>query len=314
MAIKNGVIIAGRYRVEKLISDEGGMAMVYQASLVSEPRYKVAIKFARNENGNGNGPVHEEKLLEREAELLRKWDFRHPGIVRIYPIPMEQDHKPVFSKRAIELPERNTFMVLEYLAGGSLSANLSKIKRYPIEWKLELFYQILLAVSSLHQKGYAHRDLKPDNIVFRTPVSENAVPQPVLIDFALAKNDDTFSPVLDESYSLAYGAPERFLHRMGINKEDYDSPSELCADVWSLGVILYEILTGEALMTGSEHKIRTSVIDGKFKDKVEQNIQTDLLKQFLKKMLDEKPAERLGIKEIIYAIEYLFPAPRVRGM
>jgi serine/threonine protein kinase len=307
MTIKTGLVIANKYRIDKLISDRGGMAIVYLGSLIDPPNCKVAIKFAR---GNGNGPVHEEKFLEREAEMLRKWDWRHPGIVRVYPIQLEKGNPPVFYLRAVEMPERLLFMVMEYLMGDSLSANLSTIKRYPLGWKIELFYQLLLAVSPLHQKGFAHRDLKPENIVFRTSINENSVPQPVLIDFALASEGESGSKVVEESYSLAYVAPERILRTMGVTT-GLLPPNELASDIWSLGVILYEILTGDVLLQGNENKVRTSVIKGTFKDKVNQNVNPSLLKRYLNKMFDQNPNDRPTIKDIIYALDQHFPAPRL---
>lgn len=307
MILRSGTIIAQNYRIEKPIGENGGMATVYLASKIRDPKLRLAMKFART---GSDGPTHEDKLLERESDLLQKWDWRHPGIVRLYPI--ERDGRaPVYRLKAVELPDHPYFMIMEYLQGSSLAQLMPQMKNIPFGWKLELFYQILLSVSFLHQKGIGHRDLKPDNIMFRIPVSPAQMPQPVLIDFALACTDKVGAEVVEKSYTLEYASPERILRSTGMVK---DIP--LCVreeDVWSLGVILFEILTGEHLFKGSERSVRTTIIEGSFREKLREiaHIQPDPA-IFVRDMLREDPRERPTIKEIIYAIEEMYPAPRIK--
>lgn len=302
--LSNGTLLGGRYKVEKTLSQVGGMASVYLGGLVEQPKQKVAIKFAHT---NGKDPTHEDKLLEREAELLSKWEWRHPGIVRLYPIPHANGMEYVL--RALEVDGGPYFMVMEYLEGNSLSHNLSKIKKFPLPWKMECFYQLVTTVAFMHQKGYGHRDLKPDNIVFRSPISLNAIPQPVLIDFALASNGQEGSEIVDSSYTLEYAAPERVLKTMGMGYEDVPNlPLE--ADVWSLGVILYEILTGDLLFKGDRKAISTTLISGNI-DVPDRPELTDLLTKFIRGMLSRDPTRRPKVKEILYALEAKFLPPRI---
>ena len=204
------------------------------------------------------------------------------------------------------------YIVLEYLSGGTLSQNLKSIQKFPIEWRLELFYQILLPVSILHQKGYAHRDLKPDNIVFRRQISENSCPQPVLIDFALVSNGKSGIQAVEESYTAGYAAPERMLQKLGIPQ--YDNILEIdprADDIWGLGAIFYEIIVGEPLLRGNEQKIKTTIIEGSLQDQIDRRISGKILKQMILGMVDMKLANRPSIKELIYAMECHFSTPRV---
>jgi len=307
MLLKPGTIIAENYRIERSLSESGGMASVFLAGKVSDPKLRLAMKFSRTGN---NGPTHEDKLLERESELLQKWDWRHPGVVRLYPI-QRTDRNPEYRLKAIEVQDHPYFIVMEYLRGESLTKNLSQIRNFPLEWKLELFYQILQAVSFLHQKGYGHRDIKPDNIMFRVPVSVDQIPQPVLIDFALACTDDTGSDIVEKSYTLEYASPERVLRSTGMVSNLGLFAKE--SDIWSLGVICYEILTGEHLFKGSERSVRTTLIEGTFRSKVQDLSMTKpYLAAFVRGMLQEDPTKRPTVKEIIYAIEEMFPPPRVK--
>ena len=309
MNIKTGTIIAENYRIEKSISENGGMASVFLATKISDPRMKLAVKFPHTVNG---GPTHEDKLLERESDLLQRWDWRHPGVVRLYPIE-RNDRNPVYLLKAIELPNHPYFIMMEYLRGNSLGRNMNQIKNFPTEWKLELVYQICQSISFLHQKGYGHRDLKPENIVFRTPISPDQIPQPVLIDFALSCSDDEGSLIVEKSYTLEYASPERVLRSTGMVP---DLPvNALKSDIWSLGVIFYEIMTGEHLFKGNERSVRTTLIEGAFHSKI-QNISEMLpqLSAFVRGLLQGDPAKRPTIKEIIYAIEEMFPPPRIRAL
>lgn len=301
--ISNGTKF-GHFQIEKPLSENGGMASVFLANVIDKPKLKVAIKVARTDS---MGATAEDILLQREAELLSRWDWRHPGIVRLYPLPHGKSVD--YALRATQVVNEPWYMVMEYLRGYSLAQNLNKIKKFPLEWKEELFYQILSSVSVLHQKGYAHRDLKPDNIVFREPISVNTIPQPVLVDFALATNGDEGYSVAEQSFTLEYSGPEVILASMGVNGPNGDPcPS----DIWSLGVILYEIISGKLLLKGNREKIRTTII----KEQLEPDLPGDderlhTLALFIRNMLKRVPTHRPTIKQVLYALEEKFLPPRI---
>jgi serine/threonine-protein kinase PpkA len=296
-------ISLGRYTVERSISNSGGTASVYLGHVTKSPKLKVALKIANSANGQ---PTEEDILLRREAELLSSWDWRHQGIVRLFPVNQRE-----YVVKALNLGEEPWFMAMEYLSGNSLSENMDKIKGFPLNWKIELFYNILLSVAFMHQKGYAHRDLKPENIVFKKPINEYESPQPVLIDFALAWNGTDDIDYVKTSYTLAYASPERILKTMGY---DYNSPI-WAADIWSLGIIFYEIITGENLLKGSADQIKTTIIKSKLRVELPDNDERNtILVEFIREMLSSNPDDRPSIDLLLRAIEVKFPPPRIESI
>lgn len=292
-----------RYVIEKLISDHGGTAGVYLAHLASDEKYKVAIKVAKADE---NGKSHEGVLLDNEINLLQQTDWRHPGIVRVYPSPID-GQKPHFVVRAVELSHAPNYMVMEYLRGDSLENKLKDIQKYSLGWRLELFYQILQSVSFIHGKGYAHRDLKPGNIVFREPISPHLTPQPVLIDFALATNGIENHDVVEKTLTIDYSPPERIAKSMGMSVE-CDAQSE---DIWSLGMIFYEILTGSFMIKGNKDQVKTTIIRERLEPRLPDSPDFHILAAFIREMINPNLVERPDINLIIKALENKFLPPRI---
>jgi tetratricopeptide (TPR) repeat protein len=202
----------------------GGMGVVYEAF---DPRLErtVAIKTIRGETSEGLA------RFEREARLASK--LRHPGIAGVHEIVLEGPDAP--------------YLVLEYVPGVPLK---EVCKREVLSGKraASLVMEIALAIESAHAEGIIHRDLKPQNVIVRPDGS------PSVLDFGIAKRLNSDSLSLTKSGAVlgtpAYMAPEQ---------ASGEKVGPL-ADVYALGAILYECLTGRAPFSGPQIQVLYSVL------------------------------------------------------
>ena len=212
------VLIAGRYTLQEKIG-EGGMGEVWVAKQSEPVKRKVALKLIKP--GMDSRAVLQR--FEQERQALAMMD--HPNIAKVLDAGMTPNGQP--------------FFVMELVNGLPLNKFCDELRLTPKE-RLELFVPICQAVQHAHQKGIVHRDLKPANILI---TMIDAKPVPKVIDFGVAKA--TAGKLTDESMSTQFGAVVGTLEYMspeqaGFSGEDIDTR----ADIYSLGVILYELLTG----------------------------------------------------------------------
>jgi hypothetical protein len=260
------------YQIVEVLG-EGGMGIVYKAF---DQRLKrtVALKMIR---GSRAGP-EDLRRFRSEAEAVAKLD--RPGIVHIYEFGEHQ---------------QEPFFALEYVDGGSLSGHLNGQPQAPAQ-AARLVEDLARSVEDAHRLGIIHRDLKPGNILLQR-TNDAAAPwvrdgvgyQPKIADFGLAKQ------ILDASDSAqtqgivgtpSYMAPEQageLGRRLG--------PS---ADVYALGAILYELLTGRAPFRGESvletlEQVRTQapIAPTRLQPKVPRDLETICLK-----CLRKDPAKR----------------------
>jgi serine/threonine protein kinase len=212
-----GTVIAGRYTLVDVIG-EGGMGSVYLASQTEPVKRQVALKLIKT--GMDSRGVLARFDAERQALAL----MDHPNIARIYDGGVTPAGQP--------------FFVMELVQGVPLAEYCDE-QRLTVQGRLELFVSVCQAVQHAHQKGIIHRDLKPGNVL----VTEvDGRPTPKVIDFGVAKaievklTDMSFADVGVIVGTPAYMSPEQ----ADPTSMDIDTRT----DVYALGVILYELLTG----------------------------------------------------------------------
>lgn len=209
----------GPYDIIQLLG-EGGMGVVYEAEETAPVRRRVALKLIRS------GLDETKDVLTRfDAERRAIAVMNHPGIARVLQAGSTETGEPYFAMELVRgLP------LTEYC----------DTKRLALRDRLQLFIGICEAVQHAHQKGVIHRDLKPSNILV---TDEDGRPQPKIIDFGIAK---ALGPQASETVAktmagfamgtVAYMSPEQ----ASSTTIDVDTR----ADIYSLGVMLYELLVG----------------------------------------------------------------------
>jgi eukaryotic-like serine/threonine-protein kinase len=222
-----GTVIAGRYSLVEVIG-EGGMGSVYLASQTEPVKRQVAIKLIKT--GMDSRVVQARFDAERQALAL----MDHPNIARIYDGGLTPSGQP--------------FFVMELVKGVPLTEYCDR-QRLTVNARLELFVVVCHAVQHAHQKGIIHRDLKPGNV----PVTEvDGRPTPKVIDFGVAKatevrlTDMSFEDVGAVVGTPAYMSPEQ----ADPSSLDIDTRT----DIYSLGVILYELLVGSPPLEAAQFR------------------------------------------------------------
>ncbi len=213
-----GSIIAGRYKLLEEIG-QGGMGTVWAAEQSTPVRRKVALKLIKA--GMDSRSVLARFEAERQALAL----MDHPNIAKVLDGGLTDSGRPYF--------------VMEYVKGVPITEYCDGT-RLSVEDRLNLFVQVCSALQHAHQKGIIHRDLKPSNILV-APYDDKAVPK--VIDFGLAKamHQSLTEKTLYTAHEMVLGTPLYMSPEQAqLNNLDVDTR----ADIYSLGVLLYELLTG----------------------------------------------------------------------
>ncbi|HEY1468463.1 MAG TPA: serine/threonine-protein kinase [Candidatus Acidoferrum sp.] len=208
----------GPYRLLKILG-EGGMGQVWLADQTSPVRRQVALKLIRS------GMLHSIALQRFQAERQSLAIMDHPGIAKVFDAGTASGGRPYF--------------VMEYVEGRPITQYCDQNK-LPLRDRLRLFIQVCQAVQHAHQKAIIHRDLKPANILV---VEVDGKPRPRIIDFGIAKGAAPSEP--DDTMFTQAGV---LLGTPGYMSPEQIDPSirdvDTRSDVYSLGVVLYELLTG----------------------------------------------------------------------
>jgi serine/threonine protein kinase/tetratricopeptide (TPR) repeat protein len=211
---------------------EGGMGVVYEAEQ-DQPRRRVALKVIR---AGSFANEHQVRMFQREADMLAR--LKHSGIGAIHQVGETDEGLPYFVMELIEGKPLDVY----------LASQPALTSRAGMELRLQLFRQISDAVSYAHQRGIIHRDLKPSNILVIEPNAEDSTvselsnsPRTKILDFGLARFADSEATQVTEvgiiKGTLQYMSPEQ--------TRGQPDEIDIRADVYALGALLYEILTGK---------------------------------------------------------------------
>ncbi|HTT63962.1 MAG TPA: serine/threonine-protein kinase [Bryobacteraceae bacterium] len=222
----DGAMIRGKYRILGRLG-QGGMATVYKALHVGFDEVR-ALKVIQPELASDLSFV---KRFGQEAALTRK--LQHPNAVRVEDIDQADDGRP--------------FMVMEFIEGESLKDVIQRQAPLPVPRVCRIAKQVAAALEAAHQLGMIHRDIKPANILLtRPPGSDEQAEVAKVLDFGIAKireahwaaGGTTLTRTGTSIGTPAYMSPEQAMGKTG---EGLDGR----ADLYSLGVVMYEMLTGE---------------------------------------------------------------------
>jgi len=204
-----------RYRIENLVA-RSGMASIFRATDMQSGQ-QVAIKIPHPEMEAD--PVLVDRF-KREAEIGERMD--HPGVMKVLG---GEEHSRIY-------------MVMEWVEGRLLREVLREQKKFPVERALKIAIEILDALDYIHRNGVVHRDLKPENIML------DAEDHIKLIDFGIAGLEGarrlTFAKLSQVMGTPDYISPEQVKGKRGDGR----------SDLYALGIILYEMLTGKTPFSG----------------------------------------------------------------
>ncbi|MDR3737916.1 MAG: serine/threonine-protein kinase [Terracidiphilus sp.] len=204
----------GPYRIERLLG-QGGMGAVFLAHRTSDFEQQVAVKLIRRDFGIGTRAL--DQRFRQERQILAS--LQHPNIAHLIDGGTSNAHP---------------YLVVEYVPGVRIDEYCNR-RRLSIRQRIELFLKICSAVQYAHQNLIVHRDLKPANVL----VLDDGTPK--LLDFGIAKllREDESAPDLTQTamraFTPSYASPEQLRGQ----------PVGTASDVYSLGIMLYELLTGQ---------------------------------------------------------------------
>nr|XP_061810442.1 serine/threonine-protein kinase pkn3-like [Nerophis lumbriciformis] len=221
--LAQGDMVTDRYRIVGLLG-EGGVSVVYRAEHMLLMKH-VALKLMRPELSSM--PTARERFA-LEARSVCQLD--HPNIVRVTDFGYANDGR--------------MFLVMDLIEGESLGAVMDRFERLEPAMALTITMQLLRGLRHAHERGVVHRDLKPDNIVITTRDGDQ---QPKILDFGIAKITDQQQGKRSITQAgTVFGTP-----RYMSPEQAAGEPIDLRTDIYTMGVIMYQLLTGRLPFDGT---------------------------------------------------------------
>lgn len=248
-----------RYQLQETLGT-GGMAVVYKAKDLMLER-NVGVKVLREDFSKD--PAFRERFRQ-EAKAAA--NLSHPNIVTVHDFGLDQGH---------------LFIVMEYMPGTDLKTLTKQKERFSVSETLELMIQACGGIGYAHRAGLVHCDVKPHNLLV---THEGRLK---VTDFGIARALSTISP--DEKNDVVWGSPHYFSPEQASGR-----PPSPASDVYSLGIILYEMLTGRLPFIASDstelarmHREDKPVAPRYYNDSIPSNLEEIILK-----VLSKEPSGR----------------------
>lgn len=264
--------IKDRYKMGSELG-RGRFSVVFDATHIGENE-SYAVKEVKNES------LHDEEnleALETEINILRQ--LQHPHIVAL---------------KEVVATSTYTYIVMELLSGGELFNRIVEKSCFPESEAKSLFAQIMLSMEYLHSLNIVHRDVKPENILYICTGGNDIK----LIDFGYAGVWATDKPLTGLCGTPDYVAPEVLTW---YEDEDQGTPYGKGSDMWSLGVLLYVILSGCSPFSGDdEEQLLKLVQEAKYEfyENEWQGISAEA-KDLIRRLLVVDPGKRLTMEQVI---------------
>jgi serine/threonine-protein kinase len=270
-----GTVIDGNYRVEKLVG-QGAFGVVYECTELDLKR-RVALKMLKP---NATGERELRRFLGEGRNLA---SLNHPNVVQIHRLG-NHDGRP--------------YIVMEFVDGRTLRELLHG-ERMPTRQLLEIMYHVASGLAVIHGMGILHRDLSPNNIL----VMENGTPK--ILDLGLSKVKDTLSSADSHGYMVGtfpYVAPEQ------INGHETD----FNAEIFSFGVILYEVLAGVHPFRAEHHMSLLYNIAQRPPAPLSSHLSDcpPALSKLVERCLEKAPEDRPGgMAEVVRSLDQILSLP-----
>jgi serine/threonine-protein kinase len=282
MPFEPGELIAGKYRVESLIGT-GAVGFVVAATHVGLHE-GVALKFLKPELA-----THQEAVARFTLEARASFKIKNEHVARVFDVDALADGTP--------------FIVMELLEGRDLRSILEAHHHLPIDLAVDLMLQACEALAAAHACQIVHRDIKPENLFVISAGRDDHIK---VLDFGISKVALTQSSVAGDSRAAA-------LTMMAIGTPPYMSPEQVRAspsldaraDIWSLGCVLYELLTGATAFEGrSRMQVCAEILEREPRPLVEGCPEAPSeLAAVVMRCLRKDPAERyLNVAELAFAL------------
>ena len=269
----------GSYRIVRKVG-EGGMGCVYEA-VHDEIGKRVAVKVL-HASYSREAEIRARFLSEARAVNL----VQHPGLVSIFDYGCTADDA--------------AYLIMEFLKGETLRDRLKRQGKLPVKDMQRILRQIVDAVGAAHEKGIVHRDLKPENMMLVADRDLMEGERIKILDFGVAKMTQQAGGAMTQAGALLgtaeYMAPEQCLNAKAVDEK---------ADIYALGVICYELLTGAVPFTGEglgaivlKHLQEPVRPLRELEPEVPQE-----LAALVMRMLAKTPAERPAAREVAQLLE-----------